>query len=291
MIALGTFFAPAPPPSRRAGTRRASRRLDRAAAPAVHRPSTAPCPRRTKSPRGRRRRPRRIRPRRNGAGRTDGVRSGGRRWRVQMTMASGAGSGGRRSAVRSMSIDVDVGVGVVPDHAHTSTRSAGTAPRYACVMAASAAMTATPATPSSRALLCAAATFRGSASTARAETSKPRGWSARTPRRSRHRPAPGCQPDRTGRGVDHRPPDPALPEAPPGRYGRIGVVVGLVPAVPVTARPWSGTSGQRGRTRRGRAGVVGVAHVRRHRPLGGAGRRRVPGTMRVWSPRMRWRGS
>ena len=121
--------------------------------------------RRRRSRRGRRTRPRRS-PTSTNHCRTSPVRSGGRRWRVQITVAPGAHSDGNVSIVRRMSSSE-----MLPNTPHASTSSAGTAPAYALVSDASPATTSTPGGAAARA----ASQLRGSSSTSRARTSAARG--------------------------------------------------------------------------------------------------------------------
>src|SRR4051794_717099 len=108
------------------------------------------------------------------------VMSGGRRWRVQITVAPGAHNAGRNRTVAAMSASV-----MLPNTPHTSTRLAGTASSYGGDIPASPASTSTVGGTWSRAV----AASTGSSSTSRPCTSAPRGWPSSAPARSRASPA------------------------------------------------------------------------------------------------------
>ena len=128
-------------------------------------------------------RPPRIRPPSNQC-RINGVTSGTRRCRVQTTVALRAHSVGRSLTVCRMSDSL-----TLPKTPHTSTRSAGTAPRYADVVAASPWTTRTCWSACLSALVRATSTFAESSSTRRAATSWPRACVPSTGSRSRPWPA------------------------------------------------------------------------------------------------------
>ena len=159
--------------------------------------------------------------------RTAGVASGGRRWRVQITVAPGAHK--RRQCVDRVH---HVGVGDVAEHAaheHEVGRDRARVRRRRCPRRRTA-----PRCRRGRAATGLSPRVAGRARRARPRTSARRGWSASTPSRSRPSPAhmlttrigPGGAASSASR-------DALLHDREPPRERAVGVVVRAVPLVPV----------------------------------------------------------
>ena len=115
---------------------------------------------------------------------TRGVRSGDRRCRVQITVASGRHRAGAASTVCWMSRSL-----TLPKMPHSSSTPAGSASAKLVTRLASAWRTSTCASPASAAARRARAALVASASIRTARTSSRRGWPGSTPMTSRPCPA------------------------------------------------------------------------------------------------------